>query len=59
MTKWTPSRTLRATYPIAGLQGCHAMRSRLMVNNNVWHPIRAAASAASQPACPPPTTITS
>jgi hypothetical protein len=44
---------------MAGLHGCHAMRSRLIVSSSVCAPMRAAASAASQPACPPPTTITS
>ena len=36
-----------------------AMLSRLMVRRRVECPIFAAASAASQPACPAPTTITS
>src|SRR5512141_740063 len=35
------------------------MASALIVNRRVEHPILAAASAASQPACPPPTTMTS
>lgn len=43
----------------AGLQGCHAMRSRLRVSSSVLAPKRAAASAASQPAWPAPTTTTS
>lgn len=38
---------------------CQAMRSKFIVNKRVWAPIRAAASAASQPAWPPPTTTTS
>lgn len=38
---------------------CQAMRSKLSVSKSVLQPIRAAASAASHPACPPPTTMTS
>ena len=45
--------------PIAGLQDICPIVSAFMVNIKVWHPIRAAASAASTPAWPPPTTITS
>src|SRR5271168_1265710 len=45
--------------PMAGLQDICAMRSRLSVNRAVRRPIRAAAMAASQPACPAPTTSTS
>jgi len=45
--------------PTAGLQGCQAIRSRLSVNRAVESPSREAVKAASQPACPPPTTITS
>jgi hypothetical protein len=41
------------------LQGMWAIRSRLRVKTAVRQPIRAAANAASDPACPAPTTITS
>ena len=50
---------LLAGPPTAGLQGCQAMRSRLRLKRAVDNPSRAAARAASQPACPPPTTIRS
>jgi hypothetical protein len=40
-------------------QTCHAIRSILRVRRRVLAPKRAEARAASQPACPPPTTITS
>src|SRR3972149_3902916 len=55
------SRTIcpLATPPMAGLQLIGAIVSRLVVSNAVFAPMRAAASAASAPACPPPTTITS
>ena len=36
-----------------------AIAARLMLNGRVSQPIRADASAASQPACPPPTTMMS
>src|SRR5579883_1670158 len=45
--------------PMAGLQDICAIRSRLSVNRAVRRPMRAAAMAASQPACPAPTTTTS
>src|SRR5580698_1105124 len=45
--------------PIAGLQDICAIRSRFMVMIAVFRPMRAAAMAASQPACPAPTTATS
>ena len=45
--------------PMAGLQGIMATLSKQMVVSSVFMPIRAAAKAASQPACPAPTTITS
>ena len=45
--------------PIAGLQLIWPKVSILCVNNNVCAPIRAAARAASVPACPPPMTTTS
>ena len=48
-----------ANPPIAGLHDMRAMASRLRVRRRVLHPMRAAANAASQPACPAPTTITS
>src|SRR5579863_4685320 len=48
-----------ATPPTAGLQLIWAMRSRFMVISAVLRPMRAAAIAASQPACPAPTTTTS
>ena len=54
----------RTTVPLAGpptdgLHGMNATISRVIVSNNVLLPIRAAANAASQPAWPAPTTITS
>src|SRR5512135_2556633 len=48
-----------ANPPIAGLHDMRPMASALIVNRRVEHRIRAAASAASHPACPPPTTMTS
>src|SRR6476659_414204 len=45
--------------PTAGLQDICPIRSRLMVTRAVSRPRRAAAEAASQPACPAPITITS
>ena len=48
-----------ATPPIAGLQDICAMVCMFIVTNNTRDPIVAAAWAASQPACPAPTTITS
>ena len=42
-----------------GLQGCQEMRSRLRLNKAVFKPRRAVVMAASHPAWPPPTTITS
>ncbi len=48
-----------ATPPMAGLQDIWAMRSRLSVKSAVRRPMRAAATAASQPAWPAPTTRTS
>ena len=48
-----------ATPPIAGLQLILAMVSMFMVISNTLLPIVAAACAASQPAWPAPTTITS
>jgi hypothetical protein len=45
--------------PMEGLQGKEATRLRLPVINTVRLPIRAIASAASIPACPPPTIIPS
>jgi hypothetical protein len=48
-----------ATPPIAGLHDIWATISRLPVRTSTRAPIRAAASAASQPAWPAPTTITS
>ena len=44
--------------PMAGLQGIFPTASRLTVRHTVFMPIRAAASAASMPACPAPTTAT-
>ena len=55
-----PRRCLRRQGALAAtLRTCHAMRSRLSVSSSVLHPMRADASAASQPACPAPTTTTS
>ena len=45
--------------PMAGLQDIWAMRSRFRVKSAVRRPIRAEATAASQPACPAPTMTTS
>ena len=45
--------------PIAGLQLICPTVSRLWVSSSVRAPMRAAASAASVPAWPPPTTMTS
>src|SRR6185295_8531903 len=45
--------------PIDGLQDICPSVSMLCVSNNVVRPIRALASAASVPAWPPPTTMTS
>jgi len=45
--------------PIAGLQLICAIKSRFSVKIAVRSPIRAAATAASHPACPAPTTTTS
>src|ERR1039458_8266383 len=45
-----------ATPPTAGLQLICAIRSRFMVISAVFSPMRAAAIAASHPACPAPTT---
>src|ERR1700691_1025861 len=48
-----------ATPPTAGLQLICAIRSMFMVMRAVLRPMRAAAMAASHPACPAPTTTTS
>ena len=48
-----------AVPPIAGLQDIRPMAMGSMVTRAVEQPIRAAASEASIPACPPPTTMTS
>src|SRR5581483_99331 len=45
--------------PIAGLQDIWPIVSRFCVSMRVWQPNRAAAKAASIPACPLPITITS
>ena len=45
--------------PICGLHGIFAIFSKLIENTNVFIPKRAAANAASHPACPAPTTATS
>ena len=45
--------------PMAGLQGILPTASRFMVRHTVSSPIRAAASAASMPACPAPMTAIS
>src|SRR5713226_1562911 len=45
--------------PTAGLQDICAIKSRFMVIIAVRRPIRAQARAASQPACPAPTTMMS
>ena len=45
--------------PTAGLHDICAIRSKFMVIIAVRSPMRAQARAASQPACPAPTTITS
>ena len=48
-----------ATPPTAGLHDMEAILAMSMVSNSVRDPRRAAAEAASQPACPPPMTIIS
>jgi hypothetical protein len=48
-----------ATPPTAGLQLIWAIRSMFMVISAVLSPMRAAAIAASHPACPAPTTTAS
>ena len=48
-----------AVPPIAGLHGMDATVSRESVHTPTRHPMRAAANAASTPACPAPTTMTS
>jgi hypothetical protein len=45
--------------PIAGLHDIWAIFCKLIVTNKVFEPRFAAAAAASEPACPAPTTITS
>jgi len=45
--------------PIDGLHGISASASRFSVTKSVLNPIRAEASAASQPACPAPMTMVS
>ena len=45
--------------PMAGLQDISPMDSNLCVKSRVFAPIRADAAAASQPAWPPPITMTS
>jgi hypothetical protein len=45
--------------PIAGLQDISPMVAALCVTSAVRAPIRAATAAASTPAWPPPTTMTS
>src|SRR6185312_9110331 len=45
--------------PIEGLQGINATLSKFIVKSRVLCPMRAQARAASQPACPAPTTRTS
>src|SRR5439155_25574431 len=53
-TRWPLARP-----PIAGLQDMRATARRSSVTMAVAHPMRAEASAASQPACPAPMTTTS
>ena len=55
------SRTIcpLAIPPMDGLQDIWAMVSKLWLKSRVLAPVLAAARAASQPACPPPITITS
>ncbi len=48
-----------AVPPMEGLQGMAAILSMSMVSKRVLQPMRAAARAASHPACPAPTTMTS
>ena len=48
-----------ATPQTAGLHDMEAILAMSMVSNSVRDPRRAAAEAASQPACPPPMTIIS
>jgi len=55
------SRTIcpLATPPMAGLHDICAIVFMFIVTNSTFDPILAAATAASQPACPAPTTMTS
>ena len=53
------TRWLLASPPMEGLHGIFATSARDGVTRRVLAPMRAAASAASTPACPPPTTIAS
>ena len=48
-----------AVPPMDGLQGIIASESRFSVTSSVLWPMRAQASAASQPACPAPMTTAS
>ena len=48
-----------ATPPIAGLHDMEAILVMSIVSSSVREPSRAAAEAASQPACPPPMTMMS
>ena len=48
-----------ASPPIAGLHDISPIVARLWVSSAVRAPSRAAAAAASHPACPPPITTTS
>lgn len=50
---------LNCLYKRAQMLTCQAIRSIFSVRRRVFAPNRADASAASQPACPPPTTMTS
>src|SRR5689334_1845056 len=53
-TRWPLPRP-----PTAGLQDIAPMVEKRWVTSAVFAPMRAAAAAASQPACPPPMTMTS
>ncbi len=62
---WPPSASISRTIcplaipPMAGLQLICAILFMSIVTRHVFAPMLAAAHAASQPACPPPMTITS
>ena len=62
---WPPNASISlticplATPPTAGLHDMEAILAMSIVSSSVREPSRAAAEAASHPACPPPMTIMS